>query len=129
MIIFIIILQIKTKIYYGLSIKVMELSQNEILEVSLVGKEESITVGSDDEVEEIVKALSSNTRRRILRQIQNEPADVSKIASDLEMTEANISAQIKKLEKAGLITCEYSSGAHGVRKISKLKYVKLLIKF
>ena len=107
----------------------MELTQNEILEVNLVGKEESITIDSDDHVEEIVKALSSNTRRKILCQIQNEPADVSKIASDLEMTEANISAQIKKLEKAGLITCEYSSGAHGVRKISKLRYDKLMIKF
>jgi predicted transcriptional regulator len=45
------------------------------------------------------------------------------------MTEANISAQIKKLEKAGLIECEYSSGAHGVRKISKSKYSTLNIKF
>ena len=107
----------------------MELTQNEILEVNLVGKEESITINTDDQVEEIVKALSSNTRRKILRQIQIEPADVSKIASDLEMTEANISAQIKKLEKAGLITCEYRSGAHGVRKISRLRYDELLIKF
>jgi len=107
----------------------MELTQNEILEVNLIGKEESITINSDDQVELIVKALSSNTRRRILRQIQIEPADVSKIASDLKMTEANISAQIKKLAKAGLIICEYSSGAHGVRKISRLRYHKLLIKF
>lgn len=107
----------------------MELTQSELLEVNLVGKEESITIDSDDKVEEIMKALSSNTRRRILRQIKIEPADVSKIASILEMTEANISAQIKKLDNAGLIICEYSSGAHGVRKISRLRYNKLLIKF
>lgn len=107
----------------------MELTQNELLEVNLVGKEESITIDSDDKVEEIMKALSSKTRRKILRQIKIEPADVSKIASDLEMTEANISAQIKKLDKAGLIICEYSSGAHGVRKISRLRYKKLWIKF
>jgi len=107
----------------------MELTQSELLEVNLVGKEESITIDSDDKVEEIMKALSSKTRRRILRQIKNEPADVSKIASDLEMTEANISAQIKKLDKAGLIICEYCSGAHGVRKISRLRYNKLWIKF
>ena len=107
----------------------MELTQSELLEVNLVGKEESITIDSDDKVEEIMKALSSKTRRKILRQIKNEPADVSKIASDLEMTEANISAQIKKLDNAGLIICEYSSGAHGVRKISRLRYNKLMIKF
>ena len=107
----------------------MELTQSELLEVNLVGKEESITINTDDQVEEIMKALSSKTRREILRQIKIEPADVSKIASDLEMTEANISAQIKKLDKAGLIICEYCSGAHGVRKISRLRYNKLMIKF
>ena len=107
----------------------MEFTQSELLEVNLVGKEESITIDSDDKVEEIMKALSSKTRRKILQQIKNEPADVSKIASDLEMTEANISAQIKKLDNAGLIICEYSSGAHGVRKISRLRYNKLMIKF
>ncbi|MFX0071010.1 MAG: ArsR/SmtB family transcription factor [Candidatus Hermodarchaeota archaeon] len=107
----------------------MELTQNEIIGVSLEGEDESIVIETDDKIEDIVKALSSQTRRKILRQIQLEPADVSKIASDLDMTEANISAQIKKLEKAGLITCEYSSGAHGVRKISKLKYDRLVLKF
>jgi predicted transcriptional regulator len=55
--------------------------------------------------------------------------DVSNIASSLDMTEANISAQIKKLEEAGLIDCSYSSGDHGVRKISSLKYNKLVIRF
>ena len=107
----------------------MELTQSELSEVNLVGKEESITIDTDDQVEEIMKALSSKTRRKILRQIKNEPADISKIASDLEMTEANISAQIKKLDKAGLIICEYCSGAHGVRKISRIRYNRLLIKF
>ena len=55
--------------------------------------------------------------------------DVSNIAANLKMTEANISAQIKKLDNAGLINCDYTSGDHGVRKISTLKYNKLIIKF
>jgi predicted transcriptional regulator len=45
------------------------------------------------------------------------------------MTVANISAQVKKLEEAGLIMCEYASGDHGVRKISRLKFNKLIIQF
>ena len=45
------------------------------------------------------------------------------------MTEANISAQIKKLKAAGLIECIYCSGQHGVRKVSNLKYDKLLLRF
>ena len=55
--------------------------------------------------------------------------DVSNIAQNLKKTEANISAQIKKLEEAGLIYCDYCSGNHGVRKISKLKYNQVIIKF
>jgi len=107
----------------------MELTDNDILEVNLLNGAETTTIRSDEAIEGIVKALSSQTRRNILRQIQSEPLDVSRIAAKLEMTEANISAQIKKLEKAGLISCDYSSGQHGIRKISKLKYEKLTIAF
>ena len=109
----------------------MELTNNDILEVNLLNGIETITINSDEQIERIVKALSSQTRRNILRQIQSEidGLDVSRIASKLGMTEANISAQIKKLEKAGLIKCDYSSGQHGIRKISTLKYDKLTIAF
>ena len=107
----------------------MEITDQDLLFVELKNKDHSITIESDSQIEDIVKALSSKTRRKILRQIQIKPLDVSNIAAHLQMTEANISAQIKKLEKAGLVNCEYSSGQHGVRKISTLKYDKLLIKF
>jgi len=107
----------------------MEISQSGFLEVNLQNKSESVFIESDDQVEKIVKALSSRTRRKILHYIQEEPMDVSSIASNLNMTEANISAQIKKLEEADLIICDYTSGAHGVRKLSKIKFHKLTIKF
>lgn len=107
----------------------MELTQ-EILDVELVGKDEkSIMIDADDMIENIVKALSSSTRRKILMSIKQEPADVSKIAAELDMTEANISAQIKKLEGAGLIRCNYEAGQHGVRKISSVKYDQLVLRF
>ena len=82
-------------------------------------------------VEKVVKALSSPTRRNILHKIQisKDGMDVSNIASSLNMTEANISAQIKKLQDAGLIFCNYCSGNHGVRKISKIKYNQIIINF
>ena len=109
----------------------MELTNIGILEVNLLNGIESIKINTDEQIEQIVKALSSQTRRNILRHIQTEidGLDVSRIASKLGMTEANISAQIKKLEKAGLIKCDYSSGQHGIRKISTLKYDKLTIAF
>ncbi len=107
----------------------MEITQTGILEVNLHNKTESVSIKADEQIEKIVKALSSRTRRQILHYIQEEPMDVSNIAASLVMTEANISAQIKKLEEAGLITCDYASGDHGVRKISKLKFNKLVIEF
>lgn len=107
----------------------MEISQTGILEVNLQNKSESLSIKADEQIEKIVKALSSRTRRQILQQIQEEPMDVSNIAANLAMTEANISAQIKKLEEAGLIACDYTSGDHGVRKISKLKFNRLIIEF
>jgi predicted transcriptional regulator len=105
---------------------------NEVLELELyVEDHKSITNDSNNQIEKVAKALSSRTRRLILYQIQssNEGMDVSKIASILNMTEANISAQIKKLQEAGLIYCDYCSGNHGVRKISKLKIDKIIINF
>ncbi len=107
----------------------MEITHNGTLEINLQNNTESVSIDSDEQIEKIVKALSSRTRRQILHHIQEEPMDVSNIASNLDMTEANISAQIKKLEEAGLITCDYASGDHGVRKISRLKFNKLIIKF
>ncbi|MFX1239391.1 MAG: ArsR/SmtB family transcription factor [Promethearchaeota archaeon] len=100
------------------------------MELELKNKNDNVvTVIEDDAlIEEIAKALSSKTRRQILNFIRDEPKDVSAIANALEMTEANISAQIKKLENSSLITCDYSSGLHGVRKISKLKHDAILLK-
>jgi len=103
---------------------------NEVLELELFEEiQGSHKNNSDKQIEKVAKALTSNTRRQILNLIQNsnEDMDVSHIASILNMTEANISAQIKKLQEAGLIYCDYCSGNHGVRKISRVKFDKIII--
>ncbi len=103
---------------------------NEVLELELYEEiQDSPKNNSDKRIEKVAKALTSETRRLILNLIQNsnEGMDVSNIASILNMTEANISAQIKKLQEAGLIYCDYCSGNHGVRKISKVKFDKIII--
>ena len=77
----------------------------------------------------IFKALASETRWKIMNLIKNGGnLDISHIAEILKQTEANISAQIKKLEAAGLIVSTYEPGDHGVRKIAKPAYEKLVIK-
>ena len=84
-------------------------------------------VVSDSNVAQIAKALASETRWRILKLLRTEKMDVSKIAEKLGQTEANISAQIKILEKAALITSNYEPGAHGVKKVCVPSFEKLVI--
>ena len=76
----------------------MELTETGLIEIELQGVEgEKIDIiDEDSEIELIVKALSSKTRREILRYIRGSPKDVSNIAKTLDMTEANISAQINR---------------------------------
>lgn len=85
---------------------------------------------SDLESTKIFKALASDTRWKILKLLANDSKiNVSRIAESLEQTEANVSAQIKILEKAGLIVSRYEPGEHGVRKVCELSCEKLIIKF
>lgn len=85
---------------------------------------------SNGEVTRVFKALASETRWKILKLLTNSHnLDVSRIAEALKQTEANISAQIKILEKAGLIISHYEPGEHGVRKVCEPACEKLIIKF
>jgi predicted transcriptional regulator len=86
-----------------------------------------IEVGGE-EVSKLGKALSSQTRWEIMKLLHKKATDVSRIAEALNQTEANISAQIKILEKAGLVKARYEPGAHGVRKICEAAVDKLTIR-
>ena len=80
-----------------------------------------------EDLTHIAKAISSPTRRKILKFLKNDKLDVSRIAKKMGQTEANISAQIKILEKAQLIGSEYKSGNHGIRKVCYLTVNKIEI--
>ncbi len=75
----------------------------------------------------IAKALSSKTRQKILQILNQKSLDVSRIAQILEQTEANVSAQIAILQKNGLVSCEYQSGLHGVRKVCSVAIKDILV--
>ena len=76
----------------------------------------------------VFKALSSETRIKILKMTSEKDIDVSRIAGILNQTEANISAQIKILEEAGLLISRYEPGMHGVRKICTTKVETVIFK-
>ncbi|MGQ4833333.1 MAG: ArsR/SmtB family transcription factor [Candidatus Asgardarchaeia archaeon] len=82
---------------------------------------------NDEVVVKIAKALASETRWAILKILQKEQKDVSGIAKELKQTEANISAQIKILEDAGLVRSHYEPGDHGVRKVCEGTVKKIII--
>ncbi|MBD3351595.1 MAG: helix-turn-helix domain-containing protein [Candidatus Lokiarchaeota archaeon] len=104
----------------------MELSQNQEVPV-LEPKEMRVLKVSGSEVSKITKALKSPTRQKILQIIKHTPMDVSRLAQELGQTEANISAQIKNLEKVGLVKSRYEPGGHGVRKICETVVDKVII--
>ncbi|MFX1518434.1 MAG: ArsR/SmtB family transcription factor [Promethearchaeota archaeon] len=80
----------------------------------------------DEDVSKVTKALSSETRWQILKLLKNEALSVSQLAERIynirtsrPQTEANISAQIKLMEGAGLIKTHYEPGEHGVKKVCR----------
>jgi predicted transcriptional regulator len=81
----------------------------------------------NEEVAKIAKALASQTRWEILRLLREKKMDVSRIAETLKQTEANVSAQVKILEKAGLLKSHYEPGEHGVRKVCEPAIEKIQI--
>ncbi|MGQ4915077.1 MAG: ArsR/SmtB family transcription factor [Candidatus Asgardarchaeia archaeon] len=81
----------------------------------------------DKTIIKVAKALASETRWTILRLLCKQKLDVSRIAKELKQTEANVSAQIKILEKAGLIKSHYEPGDHGVRKVCEPAVKRIII--
>ncbi|MHA2252087.1 MAG: ArsR/SmtB family transcription factor [Candidatus Kariarchaeaceae archaeon] len=80
-----------------------------------------------DRIIQITKAMASDTRYRIIKLLGEQEHDISRLAEALKQTEANISAQVKQLEKAKLIESRYEPGNHGVRKICKATISKIVI--
>jgi predicted transcriptional regulator len=74
----------------------------------------------------IFKALSSKTRWNLLK-ILALKLDVCETAKKLNQTEANISAQMKILEKAHLIVPKFEVGRHGVKKVCELNLDRIVI--
>ena len=80
---------------------------------------DTIKISEKNEIKALAKALSSDTRYKIAVLLKDKELPITKIADELGQTEANISAQIKFLEKAKIVECRYEPGDHGVRKICK----------
>ena len=81
-----------------------------------------------EKINKIAKALGSQTRYTIVKLLAKEEVDISTLASILGQTEANVSAQVKYLEKVGILKCKYKPGVHGVRKVCRAQIANINIK-
>ncbi|MFW6267206.1 MAG: ArsR/SmtB family transcription factor, partial [Halanaerobium sp.] len=81
----------------------------------------------EDQIIEVLKALGSESRMRILEVLQNEDMNLNQISEYIDMPASSVTVNIKKLEQAGLIETEYKPGNHGSQKICSLNYDKILV--
>ena len=78
----------------------------------------------------IASALSSETRIKILEYLKDKEADIGQIAELINQSKANASAQMRILERYGLVKTTYKPGIRGVKKIctSTVKEIRLILK-
>ncbi len=93
----------------------------------IYAERDTLVVVGDEYILRVASALSNPTRLKILKLLLRTEADVGEVAELLGRSKANASAQIKKLEEAGLIESEYKPGNRGVRKVCKAPYRKILL--
>ncbi len=84
-------------------------------------------VSGDEYVIRVASALANSTRLDMLKRIRERETDVGEIAEIIGQSKANASAQIKKLEEAGLIRTKYVPGARGVKKICSSTVKRIII--
>lgn len=81
----------------------------------------------DERMIEVCRAIGSETRYTIIKMVANEELDVTSIAKKMDQTEANASAHIKQIQKAGLLDVKYEPGIRGVKKVVKYNFNKIVI--
>jgi predicted transcriptional regulator len=83
-----------------------------------------------DERPDVLRALASPQRVRILRLLNRRPgANVNEIAEALELPQSTVSSNLQILEDAGLIRGESQKGRKGLQKLSFLAFDDVLVMF
>jgi len=95
-----------------------------------VESKNGVLVVSGDDVPRVASALGSKVRLRILSIISaNGKADMDMLAREVGKSKANVSTQVKILERAGLVRVTYAPGRRGVKKycLSDVREVRRVI--
>jgi len=80
------------------------------------------------EIAKVAAALASDTRVRILSFVKQKEADIGEIADLIKQSKANASAQVRILERAGLLKTVYKPGIRGVKKVctTSIKEIRMV---
>jgi len=83
--------------------------------------------GTVDQFVELAKALSSDIRVEIFKQIQRRPLNVNEISEMFNLPPSTATVNIRKLEEAGLIQTRLVPGTRGTQKICSSLYDRLVV--
>ncbi|MEN3184412.1 MAG: helix-turn-helix domain-containing protein [Atribacterota bacterium] len=95
----------------------------------MLRKSGSILVLNTDKDLEVLKALSSELRIRILELLNGKKLNVNEIAQALGIPQSTAAVNIKALEKAGLVKVENTKGKKGSQKLCSAQYSEIVIAF
>ena len=83
---------------------------------------------SMDEAENILKALSTPVRLKIMKMIyENDKLSMNDLAEALELTNGAITMNVAKLEEAGLVSIKSAAAKRGAMKMVRPRYERLVI--
>jgi len=77
----------------------------------------------------VLKALSTEIRVRILELLNGKKLNVNEIARALGIPQSTAAVNIKVLEKAGLVKVENKKGERGSQKLCSAQYSEVVISF
>ena len=76
---------------------------------------------------DVLKALASEPRLRILRYLGDRVVAVNRIAQDLGLPPSTAAMHVAELEQAGLISCELRPASRGLRKVCSRTYDEIVV--
>ena len=82
---------------------------------------------ADGRALDVLKALASEPRLRILRYLGDRVVAVNRIATDLALPPSTAAMHVAELEQAGLITCELRPASRGLRKVCSRTYDEIVL--
>ncbi|MCS7242973.1 MAG: helix-turn-helix domain-containing protein [Candidatus Caldatribacterium sp.] len=95
----------------------------------MLRKSGSILVLNTDKDVEVLKALGSELRIRILELLNGKKLNVNEIAQALGIPQSTAAVNIKALERAGLVKVENTKGKKGSQKLCSAQYSEIVIAF